>query len=278
MFLRGLAPAIIPTYDPSTSDLLDAAWRPSGPDSRRIDWLIKGLKAEDLWDKLCLFYVFGAFGDEESSLLNWKNPATYDVTAVNSPTFTPYRGWAGDGSTARMDISAAPDPDLIALGMGQNNASCMVYINDHPTPTTPNNTAAIWGVGWTGTGTGIRPFQTNTPQARASVQVNSGGAGDVMNTGIASHLGCFAVDRYEAADFGMYGNGSLGQYGGNTSVAPGTSNIGFFRIGGNDYYPGRVFMGAWGQSLVQASGGTGQARFHKWIHEFARQIGAGYDQ
>lgn len=66
-----------------------------------IDTLIRALQAGGVWSKLDLLYVMAAH-DSQAARLNWKNPATFTLSLVNSPTFTTDRGYAGNGSTSYL--------------------------------------------------------------------------------------------------------------------------------------------------------------------------------
>src|SRR5690606_35810663 len=69
-----------------------------------INTTITNLIAAGLWPKLDVLYLLAA-ADEQAARLNWKNPGTFTCTAVNSPTFTADRGFAGDGSTSYLDTN-----------------------------------------------------------------------------------------------------------------------------------------------------------------------------
>ena len=64
--------------------------------------LIADLKTAGVWDKLDLFYVFATDGDGDYATLNWKTPASFQLTKTNSPTFTTNEGFAQSG-TAYLD-------------------------------------------------------------------------------------------------------------------------------------------------------------------------------
>lgn len=76
----------------------------------KINDFIKDYKADDSLTNLSDAYdVMYYLGNEtaESSLRNMVKRA-HDATAVNSPTFTPYEGWQGDGISSYIDTNYNP--------------------------------------------------------------------------------------------------------------------------------------------------------------------------
>lgn len=71
-----------------------------------INNLIVSLKTAGVWAKLDAFYVLAA-ADAQSSLLNWVS-TSYNLTAVNSPTFVIDRHYVGDGSTSYLSTGFNP--------------------------------------------------------------------------------------------------------------------------------------------------------------------------
>lgn len=68
--------------------------------------LVGELKDAGIWDKLDLLYIL-AVGAAGNALINWIDPGTDDLTAVNSPVFTANRGYTGDGVTSYLDTGIA---------------------------------------------------------------------------------------------------------------------------------------------------------------------------
>jgi hypothetical protein len=92
------------------------------PDDTRkgiIDTLISDLKTAGIWAKLDVLWVLAAH-DAQAARLNWKAPASFALTAVNSPTFTTDRGYAGNGSTSYL--TTGWDPATNGSQWTQNNA------------------------------------------------------------------------------------------------------------------------------------------------------------
>lgn len=80
-----------------------------------IDTLIGSLKTAGAWSKLDAFYMLAA-ADAQSSLLNWVS-TSYNLTAVNSPTFVVDQGYTGDAATSYLDSgfnpTTAPTPKFV---------------------------------------------------------------------------------------------------------------------------------------------------------------------
>lgn len=76
--------------------------RPQGNRAFLISDTIRRLKAADIWAKLDVLWMLAAH-DAPAARLNWKTPASFALTAVNSPTFTADRGYAGNGTTSYLN-------------------------------------------------------------------------------------------------------------------------------------------------------------------------------
>ena len=91
--------------------------------------MIQALKTGSIWSELDLFYLFAGDGDSNFATLNWKNPALYKATAVNSPTYTPNIGFTGDGANAYLNTNWNP---TLGTKFTQDSASHGVYTNASP--------------------------------------------------------------------------------------------------------------------------------------------------
>lgn len=111
------------TSDPSALALVAAmTTKPDCPRQRIIQNSIVGLKNEcRIWDKFGAFWRYAAH-TSQASLLNWKNPATFTSTLVNSPVFTVDRGYAGNAANAWINTNFVPGTDGDAVGMTFSNS------------------------------------------------------------------------------------------------------------------------------------------------------------
>lgn len=100
-----------------------------------IDTFIGALKTAGVWTKIDVMWVLAAH-HEQAARLNWKAPGSFTCTAVNSPTFTVDRGFAGDGSSSCLDTGW--DRLLNGVTFTQNDAHVGVYQR-----TSPNGNEAV---------------------------------------------------------------------------------------------------------------------------------------
>ena len=98
---------------------------PSASQQTLQNTLVTDLKTAGVWDKLDLFYVFATDGDGDYATLNWKTPASFQATKVNSPTFISNEGYQGDGTSAYLDTNFFPNTHSIAAS--QNSVSAGGY-------------------------------------------------------------------------------------------------------------------------------------------------------
>lgn len=118
-------PSFRQTLDPATVALI--ARMSVQPDAARttlINNLIVGLKADSLWSKLRVFNVMAAH-DAQAGRLNWVS-SSYDVTPINSPTFTTDRGYTCDGASSYLNTGYIPNSDA---GLSLDSVAMGIYIN-----------------------------------------------------------------------------------------------------------------------------------------------------
>ena len=106
---------------------------PSATQQTLQNTLVTDLKTAGVWDKLDLFYVFATDGDSDYATLNWKIPASFQATKVNSPTFTTNGGFTGDGSSSYLRTNYIPITD--AINVTQTSISAGGYEKIFPTST-----------------------------------------------------------------------------------------------------------------------------------------------
>ena len=151
--------------------------RPDGARQHLISRMIVDLKSAGIWDKLDVLWVEAAH-DEQASRLNWKNNSSFDLTAVNTPTFTADRGYAGNGTTSYLNTNWAPSTN--AVNFTQDAASFGQYINGGTSAVDVNCPFGIFGANsiyliprFTGDVTRMR-VNTGTSQNVGSVSTSYG--------------------------------------------------------------------------------------------------------
>ena len=88
------------------------------------NFLIKPLVANGIWAQLDRLWVF-ATDSETSAATSLVNPTSTDITLVNSPTFTAFEGYAGNGTTSYIETNFNPSTD--GSNYTQNSASMGSY-------------------------------------------------------------------------------------------------------------------------------------------------------
>jgi hypothetical protein len=106
---------------------------PSAAQQTLQNTLVTDLKTAGVWDKLDLFYVFATDGDSDYATLNWKTPASFQPTKINSPTFTTNGGFTGDGLSSFLATNYTPSVD--AVNVTSTSMSAGGYEKIFPTST-----------------------------------------------------------------------------------------------------------------------------------------------
>lgn len=96
-----------PVYDPD-AEALFARFTTPPTDERKgiINTLIVALKTAGVWSKLDALYLMAAH-DAQAARRNWVQDA-YNLSAINGPTFTQDRGYAGNGSSSYLNTGFIP--------------------------------------------------------------------------------------------------------------------------------------------------------------------------
>lgn len=126
------------------SDAIFAGFSTPPDDTRKgvINTLVLALKTgaisgSNIWNKLDVLYVLGA-SEAQGARLNWKNPGTFNCTAVNAPTFTTDQGYAGNGTSSYLDTGWTPSVN--GSQFVQNSACLFVWSR---TNTRANSAATV---------------------------------------------------------------------------------------------------------------------------------------
>lgn len=99
---------------------------PTDADALNQNTLLKGFVDAGIYDKCELIDIFSAH-NQAGSLINWKNPGTFDPTLVNTPVWTQYAGFTGNAANSRyvrLDFIPGTDGTLI----GQDNICIMIGV------------------------------------------------------------------------------------------------------------------------------------------------------
>lgn len=238
---------IITARVPEADLLIDTMTvRPQGNRAFLISNTIRRLKAADIWTKLDVLWMLAAH-DAQAGRLNWKTPASFALTAVNSPTFTTDRGYAGNGTTSYLDTGFILGTHAV---QSTATAACAgVYLNGGTT--TPASGAVNLGVN-DFTNSTILPRGTSSGGTGMRGRINSTTTNDLSGT-LTSPMGLYVLDRPSNTTLNGYDdgvlNGTVAQssaalpatysvyLGANNSIGPGPANFSDNRIAA-------AFMGA----------------------------------
>lgn len=73
--------------------------------------VISRLKVAGIWDRLDALYILGA-NDLQAATRNWKANA-FNLTQIGTGTFTPDRGWAGNGVDGHLTTGYVPSAQVM---------------------------------------------------------------------------------------------------------------------------------------------------------------------
>ena len=114
-------------YETEYAAILDKATAlgytlPSEAVKLKQNTLLASMKADGVWAKLDVFYVFAVDNNASAfATLNWKNPNANQSTLVSSPTFVNKGGFQGNGTSSYIDTNF--NPLTQGVQYNQNNAS-----------------------------------------------------------------------------------------------------------------------------------------------------------
>jgi len=91
------------TFAKESRAIIDAMTVPPDMARRRlVDLTVRAFLGAALWPLIDVMWFMAAH-DEQAGRLNWKDPATFTLSPINSPAFTTDRGHAGNGSSSYLD-------------------------------------------------------------------------------------------------------------------------------------------------------------------------------
>jgi hypothetical protein len=92
--------------------------KPSASVASAMDAMVQTIKGYNLWSPLDIFYVYAAHTNNNGeALTNWKTPGTFDGTIVNSPVFTAFEGFLGNGTNSYARTNWDPGTDAVNLAL-----------------------------------------------------------------------------------------------------------------------------------------------------------------
>jgi hypothetical protein len=172
--------------------------KPDAARQRIIDATVTSLKAAGLWAKLEALWVLEAH-DAQAAQRNWIADA-FNLTPVNSPTFTVDRGYAGNGSSSYLNTGFNPSLGSIFT---QNSGSFGYYLSAGTI--TGSNSAIGMGCSDASYATFLIPRSTgNAPRGR----INSSATLDYGPGSLSTRLGFTGLTRTGSTVTNCWRNGS----------------------------------------------------------------------
>ncbi len=190
--------------------------KPSAAVAANQNTLVETLIAGGVWSLLDIFYLL-AGNTENNSLLNWITPASFKGVAYNSPTFTAFEGFTGNGTSTYINTVFTPSTD--AVQFTRYDAMVGVYAR-----TVTQNNGAIAGVKATGTGSFLTYYS-----GKVSGFLNSTGGAGSTQTLVA---GIYSVIRYADDDIQLFQNTT--QIDADTDATGGVAASEMYILGNND--------------------------------------------
>lgn len=160
-----------------------------------IENVATALKGGGIWAKLDGLWLPGVAATETQAKKNWLGNASYDLTAVNSPTFAPFRGYTGDGVSSHLSTNMVRN----ALSKyTQDSASIGAWVR--------NNVAnsSMRSIG--GSTASVAAIFPRTAADQITVRIND--AAFLTIAGITTSAGLTAANRSGAALRQVYKNGA----------------------------------------------------------------------
>ena len=213
-------------------DVLDYAdsqgyQRPSYAQCALQDALVGDLKDAGVWSNLDLFYVFATDGDSDFASINWKDPNNYEITEVNSPTFTTNQGFQSDGTsylnTSYNVLNESTNFELLSNGLAY-------YVTDvgsihHGARDSNDGNQIYYAITPKRHQISARDYAITDNTYFASVRNGSDVAGYENNTNVLNYTNTPTALPNE--DYLLLALNS-----GGTPVVVGTAEISFFTMGG----------------------------------------------
>lgn len=252
-----------PSYDADAVTLFAAM--SSQPDSTRkqlISDTIASLKSAGIWAKLDECWFLAAH-DSQAALLGWKRYK--DCTAVNAPTFTTDRGYAGNGTTSYLNTGFVPSTHGVQYTL--NDASFGVYSRTNANATS----SADMGAQASSSSNRAILFIRNGNEAAYRVNQNAAQSG-VANT---DSSGLWVARRTASNAISQYHNGA--SFATSATASTGRPAVAMFIAAqNNNGTPSQFSTRQYAFAFVGASMSAGQqSSLFTIVESYLDSIGAG---
>lgn len=187
---RGYARNIV-VYEPEAIALF-ARFTTLPVDARKtlINNLVKALKTAGVWTKLDALYLTAA-ADAQAGQRNWIADA-FNLTPVNSPTFTADRGYAGNGSSSYLNTGISLAAGGLKATQDANGGG--VWLNTSTAQSLTDMGGSDWSVG------------ANSSPGNASFR-NSKSGSQTIAAPDATDVGLWQSSRQASGSYSQMKNG-----------------------------------------------------------------------
>lgn len=219
-----------PAYDSDYQAILNKATDlgytlPSEAVKLKQNTLLASMKADGVWAKLDVFYVFAVDNNASAfATLNWKNPNANQASIASSPTFVNNGGFQGNGTSSFIDTNF--NPATQGVQYTQNNASR--YFFTHAIGTgrfdgnTSGNNSIFSGVSGSqrinaGANTVVPPLDYNSTVNTKSIHRTSSTSITAYNSttaqiGVQTSASVVSVNQWILRSAGVYGTHTCAAY------------------------------------------------------------------
>lgn len=215
-------------YDAAAQAVFDEATaqgytQPSNDVKGYLNTLIVELKASGIWNKLDVLYILATDGDRDFAKINIKNPGTFDLVEINTPTFTSLQGFtSAAGAALNTQYNSLTD----GINASVNDQSLFTWLYTAPASDSQdqvsigsNSIATSFG----GTYIKVRENSFSGPGNRLKSRLNS--TGETTFTDLVAASGLHLVTRNDGSTFRMYQNGVVSVNSGSVSNATNDADI-----------------------------------------------------
>lgn len=189
---------------------------PTTATQQKQNKLLKSIKADGVWAKLDVFYVFAVDNNASAfATLNWKNPNANQASIASSPTFVNNGGFQGNGTSSFIDTNF--NPATQGVQYTQNDASRYFFTHAIGTGRFDGNTSGINSI---------------TTGILGSQRINASGNNAVPSIDFNSTANTKSIHRTSSTSITAY-NSTTAQTSVQTSASVASANQWILRSSGN---------------------------------------------
>lgn len=231
--------------------------RPSQKTITAVNNFIRTCKADGNWTLLDRFWLY-AQDKQVNVVYSIVNPTSTPCTEVNSPTWTQYQGYTGNGTNMYLNTNYIPSTNGVQYTL--NSSSCGVYSRT-------NSSIAAYDIGATnGTNATAMACKWSDNLAYFSINANTS-----VSVGVTNSLGLFSSSRVSATSLIGYQNGSNIVSGSPASVSVPT--VSCFVLARNVSGVASNFSSRQISIAFVGGGGIDQLKFYNAVQTLKSQIG-----